>query len=210
MKKQILIAVAALVAAPAFAAPAEPFDGPFVGIQGGWQQDTQHLRIDDVDSTDRFRERKDGFAYGGQIGYDYRIQPRVVLGFEASVTGRTGHDDFSDSAGNDYRLKQGRTVGASARVGYLVTPTGLLYARGGYTNARFDLNDTLGDRASSNRDGYVAGVGYEQALTKTVSARVEYDYSNFGHDRLYDVGSDTDATARYRRNAVTAGLNLHF
>lgn len=66
---------------------------------------------------------------------------------------------------------------------------------------------------SRNRDGYVVGVGYEQALTKAVSARIEYDYSNFGRDRLPGLASDLDvdsARVKYDRNAVTAGVNLHF
>jgi len=211
MKKQIFIAVAALATAPAFAAPAEPFSGPFVGIQGGWQQDREQVRIDDNGTSDSFRDRKAGFAYGGQVGYDYKLAPRIVLGAEASATGRTGHTDIGSDT-DDYRLKVGRTLGASARLGYLVTPTGLLYARGGYANTRFTLDDGV-DKASTNRDGYVAGVGYEQALTKTVSARVEYDYSNFGHQRLDQVADDADvdgASAKYKRNAVTAGVNFRF
>ena len=211
MKKQMLIAVAALVAAPVVAAPAEPFSGPFVGLQGGWQQDREQVRIDDAGSSARFNARKAGFAYGGQLGYDYKLSPRVVLGIEASATGRTGHDDIVDGT-DDYQLKLGRTLGASARLGYLVSPTGLLYARGGYANTRFKLDDGV-DKAATNRGGYVAGVGYEQSLTKTVSARVEYDYSNFGHNRFADLADAADVdgvSARYKRNTVNAGVNFRF
>jgi outer membrane immunogenic protein len=213
MIKPYLAAAAALLAVPAFAAPAEPFNGPFVGVQGGWQQDHEQLRIDDAGTIDRFGDRKAGFTYGAQAGWDFRLTPQIVAGVEASATGRTGRERFDDGAGNSFRLRDGRTFGATARLGYLVTPNGLLYARGGYENARFKLDADGSGGFARNRDGYVAGVGYEQALTKTVSARLEYDYSNFGHDRLNGLANDLgvdSARVKYERNAVTAGLNLHF
>lgn len=213
MIKPISAAAAALLAAPVLAAPAEPFNGPFVGVQGGWQQDHEQLRIDDAGTFDHFGDRKAGFTYGAQAGWDFRLAPQIVAGVEASATGRTGRERFDDGAGNNFRLRDGRTLAASARLGYLVSPNGLLYARGGYENARFKLDANGTDDFARNRGGYVAGVGYEQALTKTVSARVEYDYSNFGHDRLDALATDLavdSARMKYERNAVTAGLNLHF
>ena len=212
MIKPILAAFAAFLAVPAFAAPAESFNGPFVGIQGGWQQDHERLSITDSGTTDRYGNRKSGFAYGAQAGWDFRLGPQTVFGVEASATGRTGSERFDDGVGDSFRLRDGRTLNATARLGYLVTPQGLLYARGGYSNARFKLDSNVGD-AASNRGGYVAGVGYEQALTRTVSARVEYDYSNYGRDRYdglaADLGVDSVRT-KLDRNAVTAGVNLRF
>ena len=212
MIKPILAAAAALVAVPALAAPAAPFNGPFVGVQGGWQQDLQRFDVGVGGVDYRDHNRQSGFAYGGQVGWDFRLAPRFVVGVEGSATGRTGSTDFGDGLGNAYRLKDGRTLTASARVGFLVAPETLLYARGGYTNARF-IVDAPNDRAAGNRDGSVVGIGLEQALTRSVSARVEYDRSQFGHDYYDDiaasVGAD-NASARYRRNAVSAGVNLHF
>lgn len=213
MKNILLAAIAALVAVPAAAAPAGPFDGPFIGIQGGWQQD--RLRLDSVDKTGfgvRSRETGDGFTYGGQVGYDYRLTPHFVLGVEASATGRTGSRYLGDGFGNTYRLSEGRTLDATARLGYLTGNAGLLYARGGYSNARFDLRDPVAQSAQ-DRDGYIVGVGYEQMLARRVSARVEYDYSDFGRRDANSAAFDTGLSsvrAGYRRNAVTAGLNFHF
>lgn len=212
MLKYIVGAAVLAAAVPALAAPAEPFSGPFVGIQGGWQQDRERVTVDYLGTRYGASDHQSGFSYGGQVGWDVRLAPRFVVGVEGSATGRTGSSDFGDGAGNFYRLKDGRTLTASARVGFLVSPATLLYARGGYTNARF-IVDTAGDRFTSNRDGAVVGIGLEQALTRTVSARVEYDRSNFGHDRYDDLAADVgadSANARYRRNALNAGLNLHF
>ena len=210
MRNYTIAALAAFMAVPAVAQTADPspFNGFFVGAQGGWQQDRQRLTVTQGGLESRASQSKSGFEYGGQIGYDIRITPNFVLGAEGSVTGRTGGDDFSDGAGNPVRLRAGRTFNASARLGYLTGPDGLVYVRGGYSNARFNL-DTAGGRLSEDRDGYIVGVGYEQAVARNVSARLEYDYSHYGTDDLALAGYDT-SKLRYERHQVTAGVNFRF
>ena len=191
---------AAAVAAPAAAQDASAFNGPFVGVQLGWQQDRQSLETSTVPQTVT-RASGDGFAYGGQIGYDATIGSNFVLGVEGSITGRTGTNRFPT-----FDLEAGRTINATARAGFLITPQSLLYARGGYSNARFDIRNPNGP--SENRDGYLLGVGFEQSLARNVSARVEYNYSDYGNDTLPGVGGPT--TLNYHRHAVMTGLNFRF
>ena len=209
MLKFALVAVAALVAVPTLA---EPFDGPFIGVQGGWQQDRTRLTTVDNGVGGRVSDRTSAFTYGAQLGYDKKITPQIVLGGEVSLTDQTGSSDVTDALRNAYRLDTGRTVNATARIGYLVRPDTLVYARGGYSNARFDLRDTIGS-STQNRDGYTVGAGIEKAITTSVSARLEYDHSDYRNkgfrDVAYDVGADS-VRGQYRRNAVLAGLNYHF
>lgn len=209
MLKFALVAVAALVAVPALA---EPFDGPFIGVQGGWQQDRTRLTTIDNGLGGRVNDRNSAFTYGAQLGYDKKITPQIVVGGEVSLTDQTGNSDVTDALRNAYRLDTGRTVNATARIGYLVRPDTLVYARGGYSNARFDLRDTVGS-SSQNRDGYTVGAGIEKAITTSISARLEYDYSDYRNkgfrDVAYDVGAE-GVRGQYRRNAVLAGLNYHF
>lgn len=209
---KIMFALAAVAAAAPVLAQDAPqaFNGPFVGIQGGWQQDRQSLELNNSGVISSASQSKSGFGYGGQIGYDFRLSPTVVLGAEVDLTGRTGRSNIGGTAG--YDLKQGRTIAATARLGYLVQPEGLLYVRGGYSNARFTLSDATGSD-STNRDGYQIGVGYEQQLRQNVSARVEYAYSGYGRTNVFDLAQNigaTDANVKYTRNAVTAGLNFRF
>lgn len=191
---------AAAVAAPAAAQEASAFNGPFVGAQLGWQQDRQSLETSTVPQTVT-RAKGDGFAYGAQIGYDATIGTSFVLGVEGSITGRTGTNRFPT-----FDLEAGRTINATARAGFLITPESLLYARGGYSNARFDIRNPGGP--SENRDGYLLGVGYEHSLGRNVSARVEYNYSDYGNDTLPGTGGP--ATLNYHRHAVMTGLNFRF
>lgn len=208
MFKSVLIAAVVLVAAPVFAQGApESFNGPFVGIQGGWQQDRQKLETGSALTSGTLKS--DGVTYGGQVGYDFRLSPSTVLGAEVSLTGRTGDTTLNDGF-DSYELRQGRTVAATARLGFLATQDGLLYARGGYANARYTLKDAPFE-ASEDRDGYTVGAGYEQMLGRNASARIEYNYSDFGKDKFSTVGLPNDtAELNYRRHAVTAGLNFRF
>ena len=207
-----MFAVAAIAAvAPVLAQDVpDSFNGPFAGIQGGWQQDRQTLELNNAGVISSTSQNKSGFGYGGQIGYDFRLSPSVVFGAEVDLTGRTGTSRIGGV--NGYDVKQGRTIAATARLGFLVTPEGLLYARGGYANSRFTLDDGV-FRDSSNRDGYQIGVGYEQQLQQNVSARLEYAYSDFGRANIFGFAQNigaTDANVKYSRNAVTAGLNFRF
>ncbi|WP_426166696.1 outer membrane protein [Sandarakinorhabdus sp. DWP1-3-1] len=211
MFKSVFALAALAVAAPALAqGTPESFNGPFVGVQGGWQQDRQTLDVTDSAGTFESRQNKDGFAYGGQIGYDFRLSPTTVLGAEVALTGRTGTTPLDGF--NSLELKQGRTISATARLGYLVNPDGLVYVRGGYSNARFTIRDANTD-ISEDRDGFQVGVGYEQLVARNVSARIEYAYSRFGTDNLPALAADlgaNQAELKYTRNAVTAGLNFRF
>jgi outer membrane immunogenic protein len=212
MFKTVFVAAVALAAVPALAqdAPAN-FNGPFIGIQGGWQQDRQTQNVTDNGFTSKSEAKKDGFGYGAQVGYDFRLSPTTVIGAEVALTGRTGSTTLYNGA-NSAELKQGRTVSATARLGYVVDPQSLVYVRGGYSNAQYKLDNGV-NRVSEDRDGYTLGTGYERQLTRNVSARVEYNYSNFGKDNLPSVAAALAADSaelKYRRHAVTAGMNLRF
>lgn len=209
MFKSVFAAAVALVAVPAFAqGTPETFNGPFVGVQGGWQQDRQTLDVSNGGSLDS--NSNDGFAYGGQVGYDFRLSPTVVLGAEVALTGRTGRGTL-DVGDFSYDLRQGRTVSATARLGYVVDPGALVYVRGGYANAQYKLDGGF-TSFSVDRDGYTIGAGYERMMAKNVSARVEYGYSDFGSDKLFGgiAGPNAVAELKYRRHAVTAGANFRF
>jgi outer membrane immunogenic protein len=192
-------ALAAAIAGPAAAQDAPNFNGAFVGVQLGWQQDRQSLDLGTVPPT-TIRARGDGFAYGGQIGYDVNLGS-AVLGVEASLTGRTGINRFPT-----FDLEAGRTINLTGRAGYLITPDSLLYARGGYSNARFTIANPAGP--SENRDGWTVGAGYEHVLGRNVSARVEYNYGDYGDDLLPGVGGGS--RLNYHRHAVMTGVNFRF
>ena len=183
------------------AASAEPFNGPFVGVQAGWNQDapgTPSTALGEV-VVDRSR---DSVAGGVFAGYDYKISPRIVLGAEAGVT--FGADDslVRDTGSTRVTIDPRRAIDLTARAGYRVTDNMLLYARAGYTNARVQtsLEDGTGIRsASDNRDGWLVGGGLERALNDNISARLEYRYADL-----------SEGDGKFDRHQALVGIAYRF
>jgi len=87
------------------------------------------------------------------------------------------------------------------RIGALVGPATLVYAKAGYTNARYNLTYTEPTGVSNfklhdNLDGVRVGAGVEQAVGRNAYVKAEYRYSN------YEQGFD--------RHQVVAGFGFRF
>ncbi|WP_181160176.1 outer membrane protein [Sandaracinobacter neustonicus] len=190
------------------ASAAEPFNGPYVGVQGGWQHDNNRFTLRGGEGgTTSDRMSGSSFAYGAQLGYDHKLNDQFVLGAEAFLTG-----DTNKVRSGDATFDGGRALGLLARAGVLAGPRTLIYAKGGWENGRFSYAvDGIG--VSTNRDGWSLGGGVEQAITDAISARVEYRHTKFNSfsssalDNALDVDS---AQARVNRDRVMVGVNYRF
>lgn len=202
MKKQALALAAALasIALPA-AASAEPFNGPFVGLQAGGSRDdlgTVRSQIGDLTIDDK----RDSFTGGAFAGYDLKVAPRVVIGGEAGISVSTDDAIARSGAGAALRVNPRFAYDVSVRAGYLVTDRTLVYARGGYhaINARTASTQTgIELRDTETFDGWMVGGGIERAFTDNLSARIEYRYSDLNG------GSN-----RFERHQALLGVAWHF
>ncbi len=161
----------AVIATPAFAqddAPpaSETFTGPHAEAIAGW------------DNVRGSGDSDSGLAYGGAIGFDVQKGP-AVFGVEGEVTGSTVEDSG---------IHAGRDLYAGGRIGYVIGDTTMVYAKGGYTNARVS---NIG-----NFDGYRIGGGVEHSFGRFFG-KVEYRYSRYD-----DAGLN--------RDQVVAGLGVRF
>ena len=171
------LAVAASAAVPAMAQDANvPFDGPYVAAMAGWDK----VRID----TPIGGGSDDGILFGGVVGFDKNIKG-VVLGVE----GEYADSNVKESADNVFvvgdraSLKTGRDLYAGVRLGGELVPGFLVYAKGGYTNAKVTASYDDGAvivSGSDKLDGYRLGAGVETNVSGFL-ARVEYRYSDYGH-----------------------------
>lgn len=175
----------------------------------------------------------DGFIGGGQIGYNYQIHNNFVVGVEADIQGvASGSNSLAYSApaavtnfsrGIDYL---GTVRG---RLGYLVTPTLLVYGTGGLAYGQTNLNVnylgapaiSLTDVYSDTRVGYAVGGGVEWLFHPGWSAKAEYLYYDLGSASTpgvaypYTTGagaqiSTAQSSARFDGHVIRAGLNYHF
>lgn len=188
MKKIIVLAAAAAsLSAPAFAQDEvrTNFSGPYVGAVVG----ADHVDLG-ADAHDT------GLLYGGVIGYDINVNG-AVFGIEGEYADSTTKESNSDVfvAGDRVSARTGRDLYAGIRIGGEVAENVMLYAKGGYTNARakgsYD-NGTTVSTASGNLEGYRLGAGVETNLMGFL-ARLEYRYSSY--QRVFDVKPERHQTA---------------
>jgi outer membrane immunogenic protein len=193
-----------------------------------------------------------GFIGGGQIGYNYQVA-NWVFGIEADIQGISGGSrnfTASTSVMDNNGLPVTTQLEASkqldylgtvrGRLGFLATPTLLLYGTGGlaYGGVKssasisqlhvpdFAPGTTSGSTAASfseARAGWTAGAGLEWLFMPNWSAKAEYLYYDLG-DVSYSAGllQAADSTgfvryavspqvsSRFDGNIVRVGVNYHF
>lgn len=147
-----------------------------------------------------------------EVHAGYRWQPGVIVwGLELGAEGGNVEADASGFGQNsDTELKYAVTLRSS--LGYTLNDDTLLYGFAGVSRAKFDYSISgvpmnLDQRVS--RTGYVVGLGVERALSEKWSLRGEYQYSNYGKERLTDAaGFQTNVTPKY--HSVRVGVNYSF
>ena len=221
--KKILVSLAAgsaLAAVPAMAqdaGPAQSFDGFHVEGLAGYDIAKAGSSVDD-DSTIVNDQSIDGALFGVGAGYDYRMG-NVVIGPEAEVTWSTAKTEFTNGDFEGFgvgNVKTNRDLYVGARVGYVVSPRTMVYAKGGYTNAKFDVRNGDGSVETNtdiDADGWRIGAGVEQAVSNNVFAKLEYRYSNYEKGEL-DYRGDIPDGQRFDldldRHQIVAGVGVRF
>ena len=170
MKKITLVAVAAMLAAPA-AANAQAY----VQVQTG------------IDSVSVLGESDEGVAYGIAAGYELPVSETMFAGVELSLDDSTTKECASDVlvVGDEACVKAGRDISAVVRLGTKLGETSKLYVLGGYTNARIKLtydDGVTSDSLGENGDGFRLGAGYQHDFGGNLFGKIEYRYSNYESD----------------------------
>jgi len=221
--KKILVCLAAgsaIASVPAMAqdvGQAEPFEGFHVEGLAGYDVSKAGSSIDDDSSIDN-DQSIDGFLYGVGAGYDFKMG-NVVVGPEAEVTWSTAKTKFDNGDFEGFgigNVKTNRDLYLGARLGYVVSPSTMVYAKGGYTNAKFDVRNgdgTVVTNRDIDADGWRIGAGIEQAVSNNVFAKLEYRYSNYEKGEL-DYTGDIPDGQRFNldldRHQVVAGVGVRF
>ncbi|MBU2032267.1 MAG: outer membrane beta-barrel protein [Alphaproteobacteria bacterium] len=216
----LLVAGSALsISAPVMAQDAVDgtFTGPRAEIIAGYDSSTAGSSIDDDANVDN-DQSIEGVVYGGALGYDFNAGG-VVLGVEGEYTGSTADVEFADGDFEGFGLgnvETGRDLYVGARVGVLAQPDLLVYAKGGYTNASYNIRSASGTQTFDQdirADGYRVGAGVEYALTGQSFVKLEYRYSNYS-DAEIDFGGDAPNTDNFDidtdRHQVVAGVGFRF
>jgi outer membrane immunogenic protein len=226
--KKLLLGTAAVIAfaAPAFAADlpartytkAPAYTAPQVVYN--WTGFYIGGHVGGAFAGDSSLQGSDGRFMGGvQGGFDYQFAPNWVMGVEAQYSwlGGGNNSGVLFPGGILVKANSDQLGSITGRVGYTWGPA-LLYAKGGY--AWRDNNNIAVSFAGipqpfttdgGHRDGYTVGAGLEYMFAPNWSAKVEYQYYNFGSTSFTSGPADIVGT-RFRddEQTVKAGLNYRF
>jgi outer membrane immunogenic protein len=164
-----------------------------------------------------------GIIGGGQLGANYQFNAWVV-GIEGawSATNLSGYG-IGSAAGGGVGVTQERNTSnplwlaaVSGRVGYAANDW-LFYAKGGgaWMHVQYIQDQiaagvtTVSQTLNVNRSGFVAGGGIEYGLTENLSARLEYDFYDFG-TQTYNQFTATPVNNTSYLHTLTFGLNYRF
>lgn len=220
MKKAAALILAtsiAAMAAPAMAQDADStFTGPRVGVRAGYDIVQAGSSVDTDNEPGNNDQSIDGVAYSVNVGYDFDLGGAVV-GIEGEYGDSTAKTEFEDGDFEGFGYGQvdaGRDMYIGARVGAKVAPDMLLYAKGGYTNAKLNIlsNDgTTETQRDLKLDGWRAGVGAEYAINPNTYVNLEYRYSNYQEGNIvFDDVDGGDFNVDLDRHQVMAGVGMRF
>jgi outer membrane immunogenic protein len=200
-------------APPAYAQPIYNWTGFYIGGHVGGA----------FSGNDNFNgvvtgNNNDGRFLGGlQVGADYQFAPSWVLGIEAQYSWLGSNNGGAAFPGGYVFSHDQRGIGSvTGRLGYTWGPA-LLYVKGGYAYSDNRESLTLGGVPTAfaldgnHRDGYTIGAGLEYMFAQNWSAKVEYQYYDFGKSRFVTpVALAPFGEFRNNEHTVKAGLNYRF
>jgi outer membrane immunogenic protein len=167
-------------------------------------------------------------TFGGQIGYNFQLAPKWIIGIEADLNFRDSRKSWSLDTGDDLHTFSSRLTffgTVRARLGYTFDRV-LVYATGGYAYGKFEHELTDLDageplqrvwRQDRIKGGWTIGGGGEYAIAKNWTIKAEALYMDFSSntttDNLYEgpfVGrvKDDAFVARFGVNYKAGGLNF--
>jgi high affinity Mn2+ porin len=204
------------VKAPTIVAPRYDWTGTYVGGHVAYSRGYTSNGLfgaDQTGSSDSF-----GGLYGGlQLGYNYLLPSRLLLGIEGDIT----FPDFLRDGLISTRATPQTTI--TDQIDYIATLRGrfgyafdhwLIYGTAGlaWSQARFRESPGLAsdmDKILRPRTGWALGMGAEVPIAPDWTARLEYLYDNFGGVGIV-FPSGTRYESAFDVHTLRVGLNRQF
>jgi outer membrane immunogenic protein len=210
-----LAARPAYTKAPVYAAPIYNWTGFYIGGHIGGAFDNNNGFAGTTNGSN-----SGSFLGGLQVGADYQFAPNWVLGIEGQYSwlgSNTNNVAFTGlGAGYVYNDNQRALGSVTGRVGYTWGPA-LLYVKGGYAYSDYNESLTLGGVPqvfvlnSGHHDGYTVGAGLEYMFAQNWSAKIEYQYYDFGKTNFVTPALLTGfGSTRDSDQTVKVGVNYRF
>lgn len=227
MKKALLLALGLVAAGGAMA---DDFTGCYVGVSAGFAESSNQWTTtffqDDAYDQDAGSADADDTSVGVQFGCDLFETEDWVVGAKIMAAdnqlnashvyiGGTGPDNVISYQTDEFLALVGR-------VGFKAWDHGLIYGNFGYakTSNFYRDNDPsapiLDFSRSTDREGFIAGVGYEHKASDYISIFVEYNLADFDDKEILLIDNAEFMVDDYRARIdqdyaqFSVGLNWRF
>jgi outer membrane immunogenic protein len=158
-----------------------------------------------------------GALYGGQVGFNWQTGP-LVLGVEGSLSSSSVQGNTTCAFLLECKRDIDWLATVTGRVGYAMGRS-LVYGLAGVAWA--DVNTNVGIvgvpilSGSETHVGWVAGFGFEHALSNHITARIEYAHVDLGredHGLAVVGGGPVVVTDRVdvKMDTIRLGVNIKF
>ncbi|XUM20970.1 outer membrane protein [Bradyrhizobium oligotrophicum S58] len=206
--------------APPMVAQILSWSGLYAGIQGGggWgtSKETFLGRFNAPGFLGTQNYNTNGGFVGGVLGYNWQVD-NVVFGLEgdyhwADINGRSAV--INAGVGDTYFTKLSSFGDIKGRLGYAVGPA-LFFVSGGAAvgqlQHRYDGVPGNVFSQTTTRWGYTVGAGAEYMFAPNWSAKLEYNYLDFGKSAIqYSAFATNRSEWKDTVHTVKAGLSYHF
>ena len=203
------VAYAADVSAP----PAEAFNwsGPYVGAVAGYGWGDKDV-FDTEEPVDSGSYNIDGFLAGIEAGANWQSD-RLVLGIEGDISwadiNGDGCIDCADNGGDLIATDINFLGTLTGRLG-MAWDKSLFYVEGGGAWVDEDHTFEGTDTTSKDRFGWLVGAGMEYAINDRWSAKLEYNYMDFGSYNVRFSTAGEDVTFDQQVQTIKLGVNYRF
>lgn len=228
--------------APAHVSPAPPpfsWTGFYIGIHGGAGWGTTESTINGITITGigplaagldlpLSSHGTNGWLFGGQIGYNWQVNPWLVLGIEGEGAWNNLEGTTPCLVVLACKTEVNWTADIAGRVGFAVDRA-LIYVKGGVVWANSDYSASLNlaglgipfsasTSTSDTRVGGLFGVGVEYAFLPNWTAKIEYNFMDFGdNNQTFNITIpaipatvSVDTSISQQIHVVKAGVNYKF
>jgi len=192
MKKIIVLILTAMCLSSALAV-----NGSYIGVGLGYSNvifdinyNAQEV-ITGLGSHKAFHGSCGGFNTQWTVGYAYDIKNKFRLGAEVIAQMPNVNRIDNSSSDNSYTYEFNNAYGINLVPGYYLTADTLGYLKLGVTRGKFLYKNVSNTQypitnASFHSTGLSLGLGIATYLSKNVSLKIEYVYTNYAPQRFYD------------------------
>jgi outer membrane immunogenic protein len=210
--------------------PVWTWTGFYVGAHVGGTWGTTEAEVNSISVPGLFAlngftlpmtsQSSNGFIGGGQIGYNWQ-SGIVVFGIEGELSGTNAKGTAPCLVVFSCKSEQSWMATAAGRLG-LADGRDLYYVKGGAAwshntySANLNLIAGLNTEVSDNRLGWLVGAGIEHAFGGGLSAKLEYDFVDYGSQDynfpLAVLGAPVNVGTKISeyQHVVKVGVNYRF